>query len=613
MSFNKSWIIIIAIICIVFGSGCAKVNQSDSLAVSNNTENPAPISQDQLTAAANTTGIQLLKQICADGEEPNVILSPFSLSAILAVLQNGAQGETKEEFNTLINPGQLSAEELNQKYLTAIDDLVNAGWEDGGKKTTVIELANSLWINEHLPIKEPFLQASADYYHTEAFNVNFADKSTIPTMNRWIEEKTHGKITDHLTRLPNSPSLVAFNSLYFNGKWQSPFDPSKTKPEEFVLTNKNAIKVDMMNDTQWIGYYENEQAQIGKFGYYGCSMLIILPKGNIDDYISNLDNQQIQTAVHNAEDRKARVKFPKLILKQNNHLNEYLQLMGMKSAFDPKRADFSNMANNGLFIDSVSQECYMSIDEEGTEAAALTSVIMCGGAAPPKQDSPVEFYINKPFIFVINDDKNGLILFIGKVEDPQATDGSSNNSTSKIKGSQEIANDPGKVLTDDEFVFADGVRLGMTYEEVLQILDGYDEAYDNAPGVKSVIKDGIHYGFYQIDESFTNQSDFPRDDVYRLLNLSSESYQGKLPRGIKIGDNIEDVLNKFPGQDKTLRKWAYQMIYGKDEIGSPRAFLEFTMYNEAYRFVATTSKQVLEITFDRNNQVRLITCAKEDS
>lgn len=153
----------------------------------------------------------------------------------------------------------------------------------------------------------------------------------------------------------------------------------------------------------------------------------------------------------------------------------------------------------------------------------------------------------------------------------------------------------------------------MSYDEVLQILDGYDEAYDNAPGVKSVTKVGIHYGFYQIDESFTNQSDLPRDDVYRMLDLSSESYQGEFPRGIKIGDNVEDVLNKLPGQDKTLRKWAHQMIYGKDEIGSPRAFLEFTMYNEAYRFVATTSKQVREITFDRNNQVRLITCAKEDS
>ena len=613
MSLTKSWIIIITIICIVLGSGCTKLNQSDSLPVSNNNENPAPISQDQLTAAVNTTGIQLLKQICDDGEEPNVILSPFSLSAILAVLQNGAQGETKEELNTLINPGQLPAEELNRNYLTAIDDLVTAGWEDGGKKTTVIELANSLWIDEQLPIKEPFLQTADSYYHSEAFNVDFADKSTIPTMNRWIEEKTHGKITDHVTRLPDEPSLAAFNSLYFNGKWQSPFDPSKTKPEKFVTTNKKAIQVDMMNDTQWIGYYENEQAQIGKFDYYGCSMLVILPKGNINDYIKNLDNQQIQTAIQNAEDREAQVKFPKLILRQNNHLNEHLQLMGMKSSFDPQQADFTNITDNGLYIDVLSQECYISVDEEGTEAAALTSVLFTRGLVDGKQDSPVEFYINKPFIFVINDDKNGLILFIGKVEDPQATGGSNNNSTSPNISSQEIANDPGKVLTDDEFVFAGGVRLGMTYDEVLQILDGYDEAYDNAPGVKSVVKDGIHYGFYQIDESFTNQSDLPRDDVYRLLHLSSESYQGEFPRGIKIGDSIEDVLSKFPGQNKNLRKWAHQMIYGKDEIGSPRAFLQFTMHNEAYRFVATTSNQVLELTFDRNNQVRLITCAKEDS
>lgn len=173
--------------------------------------------------------------------------------------------------------------------------------------------------------------------------------------------------------------------------------------------------------------------------------------------------------------------------------------------------------------------------------------------------------------------------------------------------------DSNNYLGDDEFVFIGGIRLGMSYENVLEILGGYDEAYDNAPGVKSIFKDGLHYGFYQINDTFSNQSDLEIDGVFRLLNLSSDSYQGEFPRGIKIGDNIEDVLNKFPGKDKKLRKWARQTIYGKDEIGSPRAYLEFTMYNECYRIFATTSSQILIINFDRKNQVRSVEMIKEDS
>lgn len=192
-------------------------------------------------------------------------------------------------------------------------------------------------------------------------------------------------------------------------------------------------------------------------------------------------------------------------------------------------------------------------------------------------------------------------------------DEAKNPIATKADASKSIPYCPDEYLCDDEFVFANGVRLGMSYEKVIEILGGYDEAFDNAPDVKSIIKDGCHYGFYQINDKYTNQSDLKTDGVFQLLNLSSESYQGEFPRGIRIGDSIKDVLNKFPGKDKQLRKWAHQTIYGKDEIGSPRAYLQFTMYNECYRFLATTSRQVLIINFDKKNQVCSVELHKEDS
>lgn len=194
-----------------------------------------------------------------------------------------------------------------------------------------------------------------------------------------------------------------------------------------------------------------------------------------------------------------------------------------------------------------------------------------------------------------------------------------NNDASNLKSSADkcfkaVPFSRDKYLSDDEFVIAGGVKLGMSYDEALKILGNYDEALDNAPGVKSIIKDGYNYGFYQINKTFTNQSDLKIDGIFRLLNVSLTKYSDdEFPRGIKIGDSIEDVLNKFPGKDKKLRKWAYQNIYGTDEKGKPRAYLEFTMFNECYYFSATTTKQILIVQFDRNNCVSSIEILKEDS
>lgn len=159
-------------------------------------------------------------------------------------------------------------------------------------------------------------------------------------------------------------------------------------------------------------------------------------------------------------------------------------------------------------------------------------------------------------------------------------------------------------LTDEEVVTADGVRLTMTYDEVLSIIGEPEQAFDNSDTVKSFIKNGIHYGFYQIDKGFDANYPLPRDGVYYLLNLTFlENYKDPLPRGIRIGDDIADVFDKFPTLDKTLRKWAYQTVYGEQQRGQPHAFLEFTTVLGRYRLYATTTTQVLNIHFDKKNKV----------
>lgn len=384
-------------------------------------EKPSVSNEDKLYIASNTAGIKLLQKISADEEGKNTIFSPVSLSTALAVLENGSAGKTRQEIDEIINPDKLPTGELNEKYCNTINHLINTGYKENGNKTTQVELANSLWIQKKLPVKDSFLKTSNTYYGADAYNVNFTDNRAKSAMNRWIEDKTHGRIQNHITEINPQTDLVLFNSLYFNGKWQHPFNKSKTQKEDFNLCSGNTVRVDMMNAEMRINYYEDDQIQAGEFGYYGCSMLVILPRGNINEYVSKLNYEKIQKTCSNSENIKVKIKFPKFSFKQKNYLASHLEDMGMASAFDSRYADFTGIADRSegfnLFINQISQECFISVDEEGTEAAALTSVIMFG-SAPPKEIVPPEFYLNKPFVFVIRDNRTGLILFIGKVENP---------------------------------------------------------------------------------------------------------------------------------------------------------------------------------------------------
>ncbi len=384
-------------------------------------ENTGLSGEDKLYRASNEAGIQLLKKIAAAEEGENTIFSPVSLSTMLAVLADGAAGKTLAEISAIINPEQLPTDKLNEKCRDLINTLTSSGYEQNGKKTTLVELANSLWIQENLQVKDGFLKDANIYYGAGAYNVNFADDSVALAINRWIEDKTHNKIQNYLSEVDPLTAMMAFSSLYFNGKWQAPFDKSQTQKEIFHLDGGSTAKVDMMNAERRIGYYENDQIQAGNFNYYGCNMLVILPKSNAGAYLSGMNYTDIEQVLHNLEYLKVKIKFPKFDFKQKSNLISHLKKMGMVDAFDSWSADFTGIADRSegfnLYISDISQECTINVDEEGTEAAALTSVAMAG-SAPFKENTPPEFYMNKPFIFVINDERTGLILFIGKVENP---------------------------------------------------------------------------------------------------------------------------------------------------------------------------------------------------
>lgn len=207
----------------------------------------------------------------------------------------------------------------------------------------------------------------------------------------------------------------------------------------------------------------------------------------------------------------------------------------------------------------------------------------------------------------INDETEpqGFYIRFNSIEFVNYTSVSDTNDGSNIK--PDPVYDPTSYLSNEEMITSDGVKLTMTYDEVIAIIGEPYETFDNSDDVKSLIKNGYYYGFCQIGDSFEEDYPLPRDGEYYLLSISaSESCTDPLPRGIHIGDTIEDVMKKFPTQDKTLKKWASQMVYGKQELGQPRAFLEYTTVLESYRIYVTTTTQVLNIQFDKQNKVKSV-------
>jgi serpin B len=311
------------------------------------------------------------------------------------------------------------------------------------------KIFNSLWISNSFKINDKFEKDTQKYYNSDTFRVDFSSPAAIADMNSWINMKTAGLLPKAISNLEKNTSLSIFNVLYFNGKWTTPFVKASTVKEDFLLSSSSAtatassasasasttapsgkkIKVDMMNAERMMNYYEDKKVKAGIFDYYNGSMMIIVPQGNFDEYISNFSTADIENYNKNKKYLKAKIKVPKFKIETKNSLNTTIKELGMLLPFDPAKADLSGInsgMNSGinssvsekgqkLAISQIMHDCVVKVDEEGTEAAALTSVILMGAALMP--ETTKEFYVDKPFVFVIQGNGN-LMLFIGKVENP---------------------------------------------------------------------------------------------------------------------------------------------------------------------------------------------------
>jgi serpin B len=367
---------------------------------------------------ANTAfAVDLYNQLkMTDG---NLFFSPFSISTALAMTYAGARECTATQMADALH----FAEKPDHLH-RAMGDLISQ--LNAVQKETEVELsvANAIWAQKGYQFLDEFLRIVRESYQAELNQVDFstAAEAARLAINTWVEQQTNQKIKDLMPPgvLNALTRLVLVNAIYFKGFWDNPFKPRDTRDMEFWLLTATAVKVPMMHQKHRFGYWENDWLQVMEMPYKdeSMSLIVLLPKEKtgITDLEQKLNFENMAAWQSRLRKRKIIVFLPKFKIESQFSLSRTLSSMGMPDAFDPDRADFSAMVGKKeLYISAVIHKAFVEVNEEGTEAAAATGVVVGVTSIAP---SPPIFKADHPFVFFIRDNASQSILFFGRVLNP---------------------------------------------------------------------------------------------------------------------------------------------------------------------------------------------------
>jgi serpin B len=368
---------------------------------------------EKLVVADNDFGFRIFSQLIDNNPQTNIFISPTSIEMCLRMLYNGASGATKTAIAQALGISELTLAQTNQANL----ELFNALQSKDEK--VVLNIANSLWAQNGIDFKKDFLESNKTYYNAEIATLNFADKESPATINQWVNNKTNGKITQVVQELDPSMLLILINAIYFNGKWTIEFDKTKTEDLPFTLLDQNVKPVPMMTRDGNYRYFENESLQAISlpYGNKRMSMYIFLPKtvDGLADFMAGLNAQTWSAYLSNFKYQEGDITLPRFKFEYEKILNQALIDLGMTSTFSD--ADFTNMTDAPAFVSGVVHKTFVEVNEQGTEAAAVTSVFVATAMA--NEPEPFSMICDHPFFCAVCDNQTGAILFMGAVTNPQ--------------------------------------------------------------------------------------------------------------------------------------------------------------------------------------------------
>ncbi|NMG21559.1 serpin family protein [Brasilonema bromeliae] len=382
-------------------------------------QNTFKMDDEKLVAANTKFGFKLFSEILKTDADKNVFVSPSSVAIALAMTYNGASGSTQQAMAKALELQGLSLEQINSSNAVLKEFLENPD------PKVQLTIANSLWARQNFPFKPEFLQTNQEFYKAEVSNLDFSDPGSPAIINNWVKEKTSGKIDKIVEEITPEQVLFLINAIYFKGSWTEKFDKNTTANYPFNLISGEQKQHPMMSQTGDYKYYETEEFQAASLPYGDngrISFYIFLPKQNssLTAFYQNLNTENWEQWMTKFSKREGFIRLPRFKMVYNIELNQALKALGMEEAFS-KKADFSAMSEEKLFIDTVQHKTFVEVNEEGTEAAAVTSVGVRTTSVQLKPE-PFQMIVDRPFFCAIRDNQTGSVLFMGSIVNPESSD-----------------------------------------------------------------------------------------------------------------------------------------------------------------------------------------------
>jgi serine protease inhibitor len=388
-------------------------------------ENPQDLSNlpeksAQVISSDNQFGLELFRTITAlAGKKDNTMISPLSISLALAMTYNGAEGTTKTEMEKTLKLYGLTTVQINSAHKALVSALKSADPD------VLLEIANAIYYRKDLHVKQDFVTVNKDFYDAEVTALDFNASSALGTINGWVAKKTRDKIPTIIDQIDPDLAMILLNAIYFNGIWKSKFDEKGTHELPFTFGDGGNKPVPMMNQESTFEYTSNNlfSAVHLPYGKGQYQMTVILPNANktTGDVKTQLTNDNWNGWMKEFQSKEhVVVTMPRFKFSWKMTLNNILAVMGMPTAFSPLKADFSGIAGDvNLYISFVIHKTYVDVNENGTEAAAVTAVGISVTSMPVDPPQKINFKVDRPFLFALSEKTTGTILFIGEMNAPE--------------------------------------------------------------------------------------------------------------------------------------------------------------------------------------------------
>lgn len=372
--------------------------------------------EQSIVSSSSQFGFDLLKEINNSKKGENIFISPLSASMAFGMVLNGAKNETYNEIKSVLGLNGLTQEEINTNYKSVIEALSNVD------EKVQFQSANSIWYRSGFNVEQSFIDVNKNYFNALIQSADFNNPATVDLINNWVKQNTNSKIEKILDQISQEMIMYLINAIYFKGTWKYQFDKSQTSNYPFQVPDTKGIPLKMMMHETDLDYYSGSSYKAVDLPYGNNSyrMRIILPNSDtgVETVLQNLNPEEFSKISGNMTKQRCVLRMPLFKLSYDILLNDVLKSIGMKKAFDPQQADFTNInKNKELFISQVKQKTFVDVNEEGTEAAAVTSIGV-GTTSFGGNNRKIFIEVDRPFLFMIYESNSNTILFMGNIFNP---------------------------------------------------------------------------------------------------------------------------------------------------------------------------------------------------